>query len=180
MFVIVNRTEQKAIAYVSTLGRIFGSKIKSSRAFFLNNLLSEMNDVKGRNDPFVRLLPTILYTSKGEISLALATNGGSTRHSLSLPRTISMLFLKKDFNVSISESSMYPLAFPLAENFKPRNSILMKDRVPYVERLHRKYHVTDIKPDLPDEVVVIESANNLLSAMHANNHHETYHMPAGI
>ncbi|RCN35073.1 hypothetical protein ANCCAN_19080 [Ancylostoma caninum] len=72
-----------------------------------------------------------------------------------------MLFLKKDFNVSISESAMHPIAFPLAEHFKPYNSMLMKDRVPYLERLHTKYHVTDVEPDLPDEVVVIESASEL-------------------
>ncbi|EYB90436.1 hypothetical protein Y032_0220g2522 [Ancylostoma ceylanicum] len=179
MFVIISRKEKKAIAYSGTLGRFFGSKIQSGSFYFLNNILAEVKDENNKTDPFVRLLPAILYT-KNEISLALATHGGSTRHSLSLPRTIYMLVLKQKFNVSISESAGYPLAFPSTENFDLNNIIVMKDRVPYVERLHRLYVVKDTKLNLPDELVAIESVDGSLLAAHANHLGEDYNLPAGF
>ncbi|RCN38150.1 hypothetical protein ANCCAN_15920 [Ancylostoma caninum] len=65
-----------------------------------------------------------------------------------------MLTLKKSFNVSVTESVRHPLAFSLTEN----PNVVMKDGVPYVDRLHKRYNVSETVHKLPDEVVAIESA----------------------
>ncbi|EYC22122.1 hypothetical protein Y032_0018g3729 [Ancylostoma ceylanicum] len=87
-----------------------------------------------------------------------------------------MLVLKKSFNVSIAESVGHPLAFPLMEN----PDVVMKDRVPYVEHLHKNYNVNETAHNLPDEVVAIESAGSSLTAMHADHLDQIYHIPVGI
>lgn len=40
----------------------FGTKIKSSSFYYFNNFLDEIKSKDDKIDPFVRLLPAIMYT----------------------------------------------------------------------------------------------------------------------
>ncbi|CAJ0588154.1 unnamed protein product [Cylicocyclus nassatus] len=171
MFVIVSKKERKAIAYVGTLGSFFGSGIKSEKfGIYFNNILDHVKE----GATFNRLLPTIVFNDK-EISYAFASNGGSPSQTLSLPRTLSMVMLERFFNVRLHEGVTYPLAFPSPA----RPKLVLKDRVPYVEHLHKHFEV-EKTGRIPDEVVAAETTGGKLSAFYADNFKGRKYTPRGV
>ncbi|KAK6757997.1 hypothetical protein RB195_015673 [Necator americanus] len=133
----------------------------------------------GEKDKLVRLLPAVVFNNKTkQIKLAFSAIGGGPQHSLSLPRTISMLWMYRK-GMNISETVGHPLAFP----GNAEGDIVFKDRVPYLEWLHRNYNVSEAAPGLPDEIVAIQLQNETtgeMDALHVNHFDEFSYMPMGL
>ncbi|WKY12710.1 hypothetical protein Q1695_003929 [Nippostrongylus brasiliensis] len=177
MFVIVNRTSKTAVAYVGTLGGVFGSSIVTEKAFHLNNnkILTDITRNNTDELHLHRLLPLISYRKDGTISLAYTQSGGGVHVSTSFPRTFSTLMLRKIFpHRTMPELMSYPLAFPSVSG-QFQNAYLQG--VPNL-RFTKTFSPKAIRNR--DEAVAIENRGSKLHAAHVEMRGGYSFVPAGF